>query len=309
MHDRPTVSLFLPQAALTWQLLRDRARVVESLGYDGLWIVDHMWARGAPDLDFLEAWTAVAALGAVTERLRLGVLVTCNSYRNPGMLAKNVVTADHVSGGRVDFGMGAGWMEEEYRAYGFDFPPIRTRLAQLEESLEVMTSLFTKPRTSFEGSHYRFSDAPFAPKPVQAPIPITLGGSGTRVFMRLVARYARRWNCPMPAVPRIREELDALAEHCARIGRNPGEIVVSEQTCVVLGRDDAAYRAKLALARKLVGGWVDLETMAVAGTPEKVADGLRVKMGTGVTDFAIVFGDLGTRETLELFMTEVVPRL
>jgi F420-dependent oxidoreductase-like protein len=309
MKDRPSFSLFLPQAALTWPLLRERARTVEALGYDGMWLADHMWARGAEHLDFLDGWTAVTALGGATERLRLGVLVTCKSYRNPGILAKIVVTADHTSGGRIELGLGAGWMDEEYRAYGFEFPPMGTRLAQLEESLAILTRLFTEQRTSFDGAHYRFDDAPFMPKPVQDPLPITLGGSGPRVFMRLVARYAARWNCPMPAVPRMREQLDALGEHCARIGRDPGEIVVSEQTCVVLGRDDAHYASKLRLAKKLVGGWVDLDTMAVHGTPEKVADGLRAKMRAGVSDFTIVFGDLGTRETLELFMAEVAPRL
>jgi alkanesulfonate monooxygenase SsuD/methylene tetrahydromethanopterin reductase-like flavin-dependent oxidoreductase (luciferase family) len=219
------------------------------------------------------------------------------------------VTADHVSNGRIELGMGAGWMEEEYRAYGFQFPPIRVRLAQLEESLEIMTRLFTEHRTTFEGEHYAFRDAPFAPKPVQRPLPITLGGSGTRVFMRLVARYAARWNCPMPAAAKIGEQLDALARHCESLRRDPASIVVSEQTCVVLGADDAALKEKLAMAKTFVGGWVDLDTMAVIGTPGRVADGLRAKMRAGVSDFAIVFGDFGMPDTLELFMREVAPQL
>jgi len=309
MTERPTLSVFLPQAAMHYSLLRERARTVEALGYNALWIVDHMWTRGLPDVDLLEAWTTVAALAEATTRLRLGVLVTCNSYRNPGILAKSVATADQVSGGRIECGLGAGWMEEEYRAYGFDFPPIRTRLAQLEESLEILSSLFTKRRTSFEGRYYRFLNAPFSPKPVQSPLPITLGGSGTRVFMRLVARFASRWNCPMPAVPALEAHLEALARHCDAYDRDPREIVVSEQTCIVLGRDEADYRSKLALAQTMVGGWVDLDTMAVHGTPERVAEGLRAKMSRGVSDFAIVFGDMGMPETLDLFMREVAPLL
>jgi F420-dependent oxidoreductase-like protein len=309
MKRKPTVSLFLPQAALGWETLRERAHAVDALGFDAMWLVDHMWARGMPDLDFLEGWTAIAGLAAATQRLRLGILVTCNSYRNPGMLAKSVATVDHISAGRIELGMGAGWMEEEYRAYGFEFPPIRVRLAQLEESLEVITRLFTQGRTSFEGKYYSFRDAPFAPKPLQAPMPITLGGSGTRVFMRLVARYATRWNCPMPAVPRMREHLEALARHCEIVKRDPASIVVSEQTCVVLGSDDASLKHKLAMAKTLVGGWIDLDTMAVCGTPDRVVEGLRAKARSGVTDFAIVFGDLGMPDTLELFMKEVAPLL
>jgi len=146
-----------------------RACAIESLGFDALWIVDHMWARGLPDVDFLEGWSSIAALAEATSRLRLGVLVTCNSYRNPGMLAKTVATADHISAGRIELGLGAGWMEEEYRAYGFDFPPISTRLKQLEEALGIITGLFTKHRTSLDGSHYRFVNAPFEPKPGPAP--------------------------------------------------------------------------------------------------------------------------------------------
>jgi F420-dependent oxidoreductase-like protein len=306
---RPSLYLFLPQAALSYDMLRARARTLEALGYDGLWIVDHMWARGMPDLDFLDGWTTIAALAEATERLRLGVLVTCNSYRNPGILAKIATTADHVSGGRVELGLGAGWMEEEYRAYGFEFPPIRSRLAQLEESLEVVTSLFTKRRTAHTGTTYTFKNTPFEPKPLQSPMPITLGGSGTRVFMRLVARYAKRWNCPMPAAARLSEHLDALAAHCEAIDRDPSEVIVSEQTCVVVGYDDADYRQKRSIAQSMVGSWIDLDTMAVCGTVDRVADGLRDRMRAGVTDFAIVFGDLGMSDTLELFIREVAPRL
>jgi F420-dependent oxidoreductase-like protein len=309
MSTRPGLSLFLPQAALSYGVLRARARTVEQLGYDTLWIVDHMWMRGLPDVDCLEAWTTIAALAEATSTLRLGVLVTCNAYRNPGMLAKSVTTADHVSGGRIELGLGAGWMEEEYRAYGFDFPSIATRLVQLGEALEVVSSLFTKHRTSFAGAHYRFHNAPFEPKPVQSPLPITLGGSGTRVFMRLVARFATRWNCPMSAAHDIENHIAALRRHCDDVDRDPAEIIVSEQTCVVLGRDDREYREKLGTAKTMVGGWIDLDTMAVHGTPERVAEALRNKRKGGVTDFAIVFGDLGMPETLDLFMREVVPLL
>jgi len=305
-----TFSVFLGQGAMTYAAVRERAAVIEEAGYDCLWLVDHMWPRGLPDVDFLEGWTTVAALAEATERIRLGVLVTCNSYRNPGMLAKAVVTADHVSGGRVELGMGAGWMDEEYRAYGYEFPPIGTRLAQLGESLEIITSLFASERTTFEGNHYTFTDVPFAPKPLQRPLPITIGGGGTRVLMRLVAKYAQRWNCPMNWVPEMTAHLDALAGHCADVGRDPAEITISEQIPIVIGRDDADYRAKRELAQTLIGGFVeDIDATAVCGTPSRVADELRAKMEAGVDDFAILFGDLAMPDTLELFASRVVPEL
>ncbi len=294
---------------LSYAQLLERTRLVEKLGYEGMWVVDHMWAGGMPELDFLEGWTAIAGLAAQTQRLRLGVLVTCNSYRNPGMLAKSVATADHISAGRIELGIGAGWMEAEYRAYGYDFPSIGVRLAQLEESLEIITQLFTRERTSFAGKHYTFTDAPFAPKPVQEPLPITIGGGGTRVLMRLVARYAARWNCPMPTAVRLTEHLEALAAHCDAIGRDPSEITIGEQVAVVLGRDDADLKSKRELAELMIGGFVDIDTLAVCGTPTAVIDGLRKKMGAGVSDFAVLLGDLGSPESIELFATEVMPHL
>ena len=203
--------VFTPQVGASYASFRERVRSAENAGFDGFLVVDHMWGRGAPDVPCLEGWSLLAALAEATTRIRLGVLVTCNSYRNPGMLAKAAATVDHVSGGRVELGMGAGWMDEEYRAYGFEFPDVPTRLAQLGEALEVVTGLFTRHRTTVEGRHYRFTEAPFEPKPLQRPLPITIGGAGPKVLMRLVARYAQRWNCPMPAAGRLEEHLTALA--------------------------------------------------------------------------------------------------
>jgi len=301
--------VFAPQVGGTYASVRDRAQTAEATGFEGLWVVDHMWGRGVPDLPCLEGWALVTALAEATQTLRLGVLVTCNSYRHPGMLAKAIVTADHVSGGRVELGMGAGWMDEEYRAYGFEFPSVPTRLAQLGESLEAITQLFTQHRTTLDGRYYRFDDAPFEPKPLQKPLPITIGGSGPKVLMKLVARYAQRWNCPMPAVSALGDHLAALKQHCTALGRDPSEIVVSEQVAVIVGKDDASLRAKRQLAERVIGGFVDIESMAVCGTPAAVVDQLAAKIEKGVRDFAILFGDFGAPDSLELFASRVRPEL
>lgn len=304
-----TFSLFLPQAGLSWPLLRERAREVEALGYDGLWLVDHFWAGGMPDIDFLEGWTALAALAEATTKLRLGLMVTCNSYRNPALLAKMVATVDQVSGGRVELGLGAGWMEEEYKAYGYDFPPIATRLAQLEEGLEIVTSMLREGRTTFSGRHFRVADAPNNPKPVQSPLPVTIGGAGEKKLLRLVARFAQRWNCPMNAAHDVERLHGVLASHCAELGRNVDDIVVSEQTMLVIGKDEETFQSKLAMARAVLGHFADIDKVAVAGTPDRVIAGLRAKMDRGVTDFALMFGDLAQPESLELFAKEVMPAL
>jgi len=306
---RASVFLFLPQGALDYPLLRERAGLAESFGYDGLWLVDHMWARGMPEAAFLDGWTVLSSLAEATDKLRLGVLVSCNSYRNPGMLAKIATTADHISDGRIELGLGAGWMEEEYLAYGIEFPSIAARLEQLGESLEIIRRLTTQARTSFDGRHYRFCEAPFEPKPLQTPLPITLGGSGTRVMMRLVARYAQRWNCPMPAAPRLEEHLRALEEHCRNEGRSLNDIIISEQVAIVLGRNEAEVADKRALAESMIGGFVDLETMAICGTPPQVVAALKQKMQAGVRDFALLFGDLGLPDSIELFASAVLPKL
>ncbi|HYB98307.1 MAG TPA: TIGR03560 family F420-dependent LLM class oxidoreductase [Candidatus Limnocylindrales bacterium] len=303
----PTFFLFLPQAGLTWEALRSRARLVEELNYDGLWLVDHFWAGGMPDLDFLEAWTALAALAEATQRIRIGQMVTCNSYRNPALVAKMAATVDNISGGRLELGMGAGWMEEEYRAYGYDFPSMRTRLAQLEEGLELMTRMFEQPRATFHGSYYRVDDAPNQPKPQQSPLPITIGGAGEKILLRLVARYAKRWNCPMTNAPEIERLREVLASHCTAIGRDVSEIIVSEQTMVVVGADEEAFQQKMGMAKAVLGGFADVEKVSVQGTPDRVIAGLREKVSRGVQDFAIMFGDLASEETLELFATKVIP--
>ena len=301
--------VFTPQVGASYASFRERVRSAENAGFDGFWVVDHMWGRGAPDVPCLEGWSLLAALAEATTRIRLGVLVTCNSYRNPGMLAKAAATADHVSGGRIELGMGAGWMDEEYRAYGFEFPDVPTRLAQLGEALDVVTGLFSQRRTTVAGRHYRFTDAPFEPKPLQRPLPITIGGAGPKVLMRLVARYAQRWNCPMPAALRLEEHLTALARHCADIGRDPREVIVSEQIAVVVAKDDAALREKRAFAERAIGGFVDIEQMAVCGTPNAVVDRLAEKIERGVRDFAVLFGDYGAPDSLALFAERVRPEL
>jgi len=308
--ERPaTFSLFLPQAGLAWPLLLERARLLEKLGYDGLWLVDHFWAGGLPDLDFLEGWTSLAALAAATQKLRLGLMVTCNSYRSPALLAKMAATVDQISGGRIELGLGAGWMQEEYKGYGYDFPPMGTRLAQLEESLEIVTRMLRDHRSTFAGRHYRVEDAPNNPKPVQSPLPVTIGGAGEKKLLRLVARFAQRWNCPMNSAHEVERLHGVLSSHCRQVGRDVGEIIVSEQMICVIGKDEETLQSKLTMAKAVLGHFADIDKVAVAGTPDRVIAGLRAKIARGVSDFAVMFGDLAQPDSLELFAREVIPAL
>jgi len=295
--------LFSPQAGLSYQALLARASTLEKLGYHSMWLVDHMWTRAMPEADLLECMALLSALAARTEKLRLGVMVLCNSYRNPALLAKSLCTIDQVSGGRLEVGMGAGWMEEEYRAYGYEFPPIGIRLKQFEESLQILKSMFTEKRTNFDGRYYRLVDAINNPKPVQTPHPpITIGGSGEKVMLRLVAEYADRWNLPA-GYRSLDDKLAAFERHREAAGRAPGAIEISEQLLVCLGRSEEEVEQKWKIATRLK----PFVYTGIKGTPAQIVDELKARVAKGITMFTILFSDFAPPETLELFANEVMP--
>lgn len=181
-----------PAAGLSYTEISDLARGAEKSGFDSFWVSDHLFggAGGTPDRNCLEAWTLLAALARDTKKIRLGVLVAAIQYRNPALQAKMAAGVDHMSGGRLEFGVGAGWKEDEYRAYGYDFLPPGDRVEQLRDGLEITRRLWQDDRATYHGKHYRIDDAVCAPKPTQRPRPpIWIGGAGPRV-MRLAARYA-----------------------------------------------------------------------------------------------------------------------
>ena len=200
--------------------------LVEELGFDCIGVTDHFMPTSgegeALDQPFPEAWTLLSGLAAKSSRVRVAVLVSGNTYRHPVLLAKQAVTLDHVTGGRVELGIGAGWYEAEHRKFGWDFPPAGVRVDMLEESLQVTRSLLTERRTTFEGEHYRLDDAPLQPKPLQEHLPIIVGGQRRRM-MGLVARYADIWSIDQgPA--EMSESGELLEAACAEIGRDPSEI-------------------------------------------------------------------------------------
>jgi len=307
---RVECGLFFPQVATDFGGVLDRALACEEGGWHSIWLVDHMWARGMLDLDHLEIWVTLSALAAKTTKVRLGSMVLCNSYRNPALVAKMAASLDQISRGRLELGLGAGWMEEEYKAYGWNFPSMRVRIEQLEEGLEVIRRLFTEARATFQGKYYSLDDAPNNPKPAQRPgPPITIGGAGERKLLRLVARYADRWNCPMNAAHEMAHKLEVLRSHCAEVGRDPAQITVSEQVIVVLGKDEADFKQRWAMAKQLLGGFADLDAVAVRGVPEQVIEGLRAKVDGGVQLFTVMFGDMAPPETVRLFGEKVLPAL
>jgi F420-dependent oxidoreductase-like protein len=208
----------------SWPELLARTRETEALGFDGLFLVDHFYGLFDVMDPTHETYTMLAALAPFTQSLRLGVLVCGNTYRNPAFLLKQAVTVDHISGGRVDFGVGAGWTEREHEAYGWPFPSARERVDRFAEALEIWDRLQQEERTTYEGQHYQIVDAPFEPKPLQRPrMPVLIGGSGPRM-LRLAARHADIWNAV--GTPdeggALNQRLDAA---CAAEGRDPASLV------------------------------------------------------------------------------------
>lgn len=207
----------------TWPVLLDRIKEVEARGFDDFNVVDHFYGL----LDVMdpthEAYTILAALAPFTERVRLGVMVCGNTYRNPAFLLKQAVTVDHISNGRVDFGVGAGWLEREHEAYGFEFPSARERVDRFAEALELWDLLQSAERTTYDGQYYQLLDAPFEPKPIQQPrLPVLIGASAPRM-LRLTARHADIWNArgnPAEAGAGNR----ALDQACQEVGRDPAAI-------------------------------------------------------------------------------------
>ncbi len=230
----------------------DRWRQIEALGFDSAWIFDHFMTTGGQPEDhtYLEAWTALAGLAMVTSRVALGILVSGNTYRSPALLAKQAVTVDHISNGRLVIGLGAGWHEPEHRAYGFFFPPPGERLARFEEAMQVIKQLTTQERSTFQGRYYQLDNAPFEPRPVRPEgIPIVVGTSGERM-LKLVARYADRWNM-VGSPEQIKERGKLLLEACAEVGRDPREIVWSAAAWP--GRVGGDPLASVEMFRDLVG--------------------------------------------------------
>ncbi|GAA2007882.1 LLM class F420-dependent oxidoreductase [Catenulispora subtropica] len=206
-------------------------RIADEAGFDHVWNMDHFATINGPDDgDIFEAWTTLAGAAALTTRVRIGCSVTGNTYRHPGELAKMAVTVDHLSGGRLEFGIGSAWAENEHTMFDLPFGTAVDRADRLEEALKILTSLWTQPRTTFEGKHYRLKDAVAEPKPVQTPHPpIWIGGSGRRRTLRMAAEYAAVWNAAGGEPAAIAELSQVLDRHCADVGRDPATIRRSVQ--------------------------------------------------------------------------------
>ncbi|MGF1652556.1 MAG: LLM class F420-dependent oxidoreductase [Actinomycetales bacterium] len=305
-----------------WAVMRGLAERADTGPWDSIWVYDHVHTVPEPTAEAThEAWSLMAAFAAATSRVRLGQMCTCMGYRNPAHLAKIAATVDVVSGGRVEMGIGAGWYEHEWRAYGYGFPGAGQRLAMLREGVEIMRQAWTQGIATLDGEHYRVSGAICRPLPLQdGGIPLWIAGGGERKTLRIAAEYGRYTNFDGTLEGFVRKS-EILAGHCRDVGRDPGEITRSANYNIVLGRDEREVADRLAqrrdrLSRHVSTAAADREMAAYAphlpgtGTPEQVVEKLRPLVAAGMT-YAICYFPEAAYDTsgIELFEQEVVPAL
>lgn len=257
------------------------ARHAEATGWDGVYYADHFMPNAADtSAPVGECWTTLAALAAAVPRVRIGPLVTGNTYRHPAVLAKMAATVDIISGGRLVLGLGAGWQENEHRAYGIEFPTLGGRMNRLEEACHVITSLFANHRTTFQGRYYQLQDAPLEPKPIQQPLPLLIGGGGEQRTLGIAARYASEWNVwGTPEV--LAHKGRILDRYCEELGRDPRSIRRSAQALLVMSGDPAVIERVRASGRPVLGGSpadlrATVEQYAEAGVDEIIIPGFNL---------------------------------
>ena len=290
----PEFWLYLPQMRMSFGTIIERARAAEQAGFDGIALMDHMAPPALPSADSFDAMTTAAAIAASTATLKISHLVLASSFRHPCILAKEMVSLDHLSGGRFELGIGWGSVPGELSRFGLPVEDNARRAARLEEYLKVWAALFTGQPLDFDGDFVTLRGAQISPLPLAGRIPVMIGGGGARLTMPLVARYADWWNCPGYAFHRL-DELKPLA----------GEARISTQHPVGLAADPADVPAVTALTQRRFAGWGGL----ITGTAADVATALADVRTRGVERFYLQFSDFGTPETLARFGADVIASL
>lgn len=300
-----------PQQGATYDDLLRVARAAEDLGYGAFFRSDHYVGIGSEGLPGpTDSWVTLGALARETSRVRLGTLMTSATFRHPGPLAISVAQVDQMSGGRVELGLGAGWFEAEHTAYGIPFPPIAERFERLEESLALVTGLWTTPpgeRFDFDGRYYQLTDSPALPKPVQSPRPpILVGGKGRRRTPRLAARYADEFNIPFETVESSAAIFDHVREACAEAGRDPASLTYSNALVLCCGADEAQITRRADAVGRSVE---ELRANGLAGTPDEVVDKIGRYAALGASRIYLQTLDLSDLDHLHLVAEKVMPQV
>lgn len=305
------IGVYVPQMGFTYDHVLHRALRCDELGIASLWLYDHLYAPGVPDIPSLEAWTLATALLSRTERLRVGHLVLCNQFRHPAVLAKMATTLDQVSGGRLELGIGSGSIEDEHRRTGLDWGTFADRSRRLAETLEILTQAFANEVIDFAGTNYTVRDMPIIPGPVQRPRPpIIIGGVGEKYTLPLVARYADVWNVPTYALGEIERKVSVLRSICEDVGRDPASIVMSVEAVMALAPDDASLPDVRQMAERRFGApGFGLHDGGLIGTAGAIVERLNELRTLGFRQVVLFTHDRASDRTLELLASAVIARL
>jgi len=326
------LGLFVPQGwrldltgidpAEQWSTMLEIARVADEGPFESIWVYDHLHTTPVPTNEAThEAWTLMAAFAAATRRVRLGQMCTCMGYRNPAYLAKVAATVDLISGGRAEMGIGGGWYEHEWRAYGYGFPSTGARLDMLDEGVQIMRQLWTTGTATLDGKHYQVDGAISRPLPLQeGGIPLWVAGAGEKKTLRTAAKYAKYTNFDSADRDLFRHKSAVLAQHCREVGTDYDAIVRSTSFNVVIGETEKDVRDRLAWLREHYAPYLSPEQLEdtlrnftgspLAGTPEQIARALTEVHAIGAGYVILYFPEIAyDKSGLELFINQVVPAL
>ncbi|MEE1772836.1 LLM class F420-dependent oxidoreductase [Streptomyces sp. JV185] len=298
-----------PQQGASYDTLLTVAKATEDLGFDAFYRSDHYLRMGPGDglPGPTDAWITLAGLARETKRIRLGTLMTAGTFRLPGVLAIQVAQVDQMSGGRVELGLGAGWFEEEHRAYGIPFP--KERFGRLEEQLEIITGLWATgigETFSFDGTYYQLTDSPALPKPAQARVPVLIGGHGATRTPRLAARYANEFNIPFASLEDSEKQFGRVGEAARTAGRAPDDLVYSNALVVCVGKNDAEVARRASVIGREVA---ELKANGLAGSPAEVVDKIGRYGAIGSSRIYLQVLDLEDLDHLELISSQVQSQL
>jgi F420-dependent oxidoreductase-like protein len=299
------------QEDVTWDDWVALAQACERLGFEALFRSDHYGSvEGVESRGSHDAWGTICALAAITSELRLGTLVSPATFRHPSVLAKSVVTADHIAGGRIELGIGTGWNEREHRAYGFEFPQMRTRMDRLSEQLEIIRGSWSGGPFDFAGEHWSVEALDARPKPVQDPLPIVMGGAAAPRGAALAAEFAADYNLVHPSPGEAAAAGERLDAACERAGRDPSTLTHSIMHGLLVGADEDELRSRAAGLGEWQGAAVDVEEKRrswLAGTPDQVVARLREYEAVGIERVMLQHLLHRDIDALELVAAEVVP--
>ncbi len=300
----------IPQIKRTWEESKAASVEFEAMGFDSLWVCDHLYGPQSPTIPILEAWTLLSAVAAVTSKVELGTLVTPAGMRNPAHLGKTIATVDAIAGGRVIAGLGAGWMPREFTDFGVPFLNTGARMGQLRETVELLKKMWdpAQAEVTMDGKYVKVENVVCEPKPPRQ-VPILIGGAGEKVTLKLAAQEANIWNNLAGHQANLERKVGVLREHCAAVGRDPAEVTVSQQCLVTIAPDEASAGPMIDTAKKIFGGHMGDPTgpMAIAGSPARVREQIQKHIDLGCTMFVMEFFGRSTIDPAKLFAETVMP--